>query len=230
MSIFAIGDTHLSFSCDKPMDIFGGWQDYVSRLEKNWRAVVTDKDTVIIPGDISWAMSLNEAEKDFAFLDSLPGEKLIMKGNHDYWWTTKKKMDAFLAEKGFTTLKILHNNAYRIGDFVLCGSRGWFYDAQTGNDKKVILREAGRIEMSLSEAEKLGGEIICFLHYPPVMGTQKCDEIMNVLIKHNVSRCYFGHLHGNFSSFVNNETVDGVKFSLISADFLEFCPKLVEKI
>lgn len=230
MSIFAIGDTHLSFSCDKPMDIFGGWQDYVARLEKNWRAVVTDRDTVVIPGDISWAMSLEEAEKDLAFLHSLPGQKLIMKGNHDYWWTTKKKMDTFLAEKGFDSLRILHNNAYRVGDFTLCGSRGWFYDAQTGNDKKVILREAGRIEMSLNEAEKLGGEKICFLHYPPVMNGEKCEEIMQVLVRNGVKRCYFGHLHGNFSSFVNGETVDGVKFSLISADFLEFCPKLVEKI
>lgn len=230
MSIFAIGDTHLSFSCDKPMDIFGGWQDYVVRLEKNWRAVVSDDDTVVIPGDISWAMSLQEAERDFAFLHSLPGKKLIMKGNHDYWWTTKKKMDTFLAEKGFDSLAILHNNAFRVGGYTLCGSRGWFYDAQTGNDKKVIAREAGRLEMSLSEAEKLGGEVICFLHYPPVMNGEKCEEIMDVLVKHGVKRCFFGHLHGNFFSFVNNETIDGVKFSLISADFLEFCPKLIEKI
>lgn len=229
MSIYTIGDTHLSFSCDKPMDVFGGWQDYVQRLEKNWRAVVGDNDTVVVPGDISWAMSLPEAEKDFAFLHSLPGRKLIMKGNHDYWWTTKKKMDNFLIEKGFDSVEILHNNAFRVGDFTLCGSRGWFYDAQTGNDKKVILREAGRIDMSLNEGEKLGGELICFLHYPPVMNAQKCDEIMQVLVKHGVKRCFFGHLHGNFSSFVNNEAVDGVKFSLISADFLEFCPKLVEK-
>lgn len=230
MSIFVIGDTHLSFSCDKPMDVFGGWQDYVSRLEKNWNAVVTDADTVVIPGDISWAMSLQEAERDFAFLHSLPGKKLIMKGNHDYWWTTKRKMDKFLEEKGFDSLQILHNNAYRVGDFTLCGSRGWFYDAQTGNDKKVIVREAGRIEMSLKEAEKLGGEVICFLHYPPVMNGIKCEEIMDVLVKHGVKRCFFGHLHGNFSSFINNAVVEGIKFSLISADFLEFCPKLVEKI
>lgn len=230
MSIFVIGDTHLSFSCDKPMDVFGGWQDYVTRLEKNWNAVVTDADTVVIPGDISWAMSLQEAERDFAFLHSLPGKKLIMKGNHDYWWTTKRKMDKFLEEKGFDSLQILHNNAYRVGDFTLCGSRGWFYDAQTGNDKKVIVREAGRIEMSLKEAEKLGGEVICFLHYPPVMNGIKCEEIMDVLVKHGVKRCFFGHLHGNFSSFINNAVVEGIKFSLISADFLEFCPKLVEKI
>ena len=230
MSIFVIGDTHLSFSTDKPMDIFGGWQDYVKRLEKNWRAVVTEEDTVVIPGDISWAMSLEGAEKDFAFLHALPGKKLVMKGNHDYWWTTKKKMDTYLTEKGFDSIKILHNNAFRVGDFTLCGSRGWFYDAQTGNDKKVILREAGRLEMSITEAEKLGGEIICFLHYPPVMNGVKCEEIMQVLSKHEVKRCFFGHLHGNFSSFINGEIVDGVKFSLISADFLEFCPKLVEKI
>ncbi len=229
MSIFAIGDTHLSFGSDKPMDIFCGWQDYVPRLEKKWRAVVSPEDTVVIPGDISWAMSLEQVEKDFAFLDSLPGKKLIMKGNHDYWWTTKKKMDSFITEKGFTTLSILHNNAYKVGDFVICGSRGWFYDAQTGNDKKVISREAGRIDMSLNEAKKLSGEPVVFLHYPPVMGGEKCDEIMRVLIKHEVKRCFFGHLHGNFSSFVNNETVDGVRFSLISADYLEFCPKLIEK-
>lgn len=229
MSIFAIGDTHLSFGSDKPMDIFCGWQDYVPRLEKKWRAVVSPEDTVVISGDISWAMSLEQVEKDFAFLDSLPGKKLIMKGNHDYWWTTKKKMDSFITEKGFTTLSILHNNAYKVGDFVICGSRGWFYDAQTGNDKKVISREAGRIDMSLNEAKKLSGEPVVFLHYPPVMGGEKCDEIMRVLIKHEVKRCFFGHLHGNFSSFVNNETVDGVRFSLISADYLEFCPKLIEK-
>lgn len=229
MSIFAIGDTHLSFGSDKPMDIFCGWQDYVPRLEKKWRAVVSPEDIVVIPGDISWAMSLEQVEKDFAFLDSLPGKKLIMKGNHDYWWTTKKKMDSFITEKGFNTLSILHNNAYKVGDFVICGSRGWFYDAQTGNDKKVISREAGRIDMSLNEAKKLSGEPVVFLHYPPVMGGEKCDEIMRVLIKHEVKRCFFGHLHGNFSSFVNNETVDGIRFSLISADYLEFCPKLIEK-
>ena len=137
MSIFAIGDTHLSFSCDKPMDIFGGWQDYVARLEKNWRAVVTDRDTVVIPGDISWAMSLEEAEKDLAFLHSLPGQKLIMKGNHDYWWTTKKKMDTFLAEKGFDSLRILHNNAYIRDGHIICGTRGWFIEERLQGDKTI---------------------------------------------------------------------------------------------
>ncbi len=228
MSIFAIGDTHLTFSTDKPMDIFRGWTDYVERLEKNWRAVVGEDDTVVIPGDISWAMSLEQAKKDFAFLDALPGKKLIMKGNHDYWWTTKKKMDTFLCENGFDSLSILHNNAFRVGDFTLCGSRGWFFDAEN-SDSKVLLREAGRLDMSIEEGKKLGGELIVFLHYPPVMSNMRCNEMMAVLKKHDIERCYYGHLHGESTLRAVKETVDGVKFSLVSADFLEFCPKLIEK-
>lgn len=228
MSIFAIGDTHLTFSTDKPMDIFRGWTDYVERLEKNWRAVVGEEDTVVIPGDISWAMSLEQAKKDFAFLHSLPGKKLIMKGNHDYWWTTKRKMDTFLAENGFDSLSILHNNAFRVGDFTLCGSRGWFFDAEN-SDSKVLLREAGRLDMSIEEGKKLGGELIVFLHYPPVMANMCCNEMMAVLKKHGIERCYYGHLHGESTLRAVRETVDGIKFSLVSADFLEFCPKIIEK-
>ncbi len=228
MSIFAIGDTHLTFSTDKPMDIFRGWTDYVERLKKNWRAVVGEEDTVVIPGDISWAMSLEQAKKDFAFLHSLPGKKLIMKGNHDYWWTTKRKMDTFLSENGFDSLAILHNNAFRVGDFTLCGSRGWFFDAEN-SDSKVLLREAGRLDMSIEEGKKLGGELIVFLHYPPVMTNMCCNEMMAVLKKHGIERCYYGHLHGESTLRAVKETVDGIKFSLISADFLEFCPKLIEK-
>lgn len=229
LSIFAIGDTHLSFGTDKPMDIFGGWQDYVGRLEKNWRAIVNEDDTVVIPGDISWAMGIEQAEKDFAFIHSLPGKKIILKGNHDYWWTTKKKMDTFLTEKGFDSISILHNNAFRVGDFVICGSRGWFYDAQTGHDEKVILREAARLERSIEQAEQLEGEIIAFLHYPPVMASQKCDEIFEVLKKHKIKRCFYGHLHGESNLYAVTGEVEGVHFSLVSADFLEFCPRIIEK-
>ncbi len=230
MSIFAIADTHLSFSCEKPMDIFHGWSDYVSRIEGNWRNLVTEDDTVVIPGDISWAMSLKEAEADFRFINSLPGKKIILKGNHDYWWTTKRKMDSFLSEKGFDSISILHNNAFRVGDYTLCGTRGWFFDAEKSADMKVLLREASRLERSIEEGEKLGGEIIVFLHYPPVMQTGKCEEIFEVLKKHNIKRCYYGHLHGESTKRSVSETVDGVKLSLISADFLSFCPHLVEKI
>ena len=228
MSIFAIGDTHLTFGTDKPMDIFRGWTDYVERLEKNWRAVVGEEDTVVIPGDISWAMSLEQAKKDFAFLHSLPGKKLIMKGNHDYWWTTKRKMDTFLAENGFDSLSILHNNAFRVGDFTVCGSRGWFFDAEN-SDSKVLLREAGRLDMSVTEGKKLGGELIVFLHYPPVMTNMCCNEMMAVLKKHGIERCFYGHLHGESTLRAVRDTVDGIKFSLVSADFLGFCPKLIEK-
>ncbi len=230
MSIYAIGDTHLSFSTDKPMDIFGGWTDYVYRLEKSWRAVVKDEDTVVIPGDISWAMSLEDAEEDFRFLHNLPGKKIILKGNHDYWWTTKRKMDTFLKEKGFDSIEILHNNAYRVGGFTICGSRGWFYDAQTGLDKKVIAREAARIDRSIEEGKKLGGELIVFLHYPPLSQEQKCDEIMEVLIRHGIKRCIYGHLHGGSCLYAVQEKVDGIDFSLVSADFLQFCPRILEKI
>lgn len=230
MSIYAIADTHLSFSCEKPMDIFRGWSDYVSRLESNWRRLVTDEDTVVIPGDISWGMSLKEAEEDFRFINSLPGEKIILKGNHDYWWTTKRKMDNFLLEKGFDKIKILHNNAFRVGDYTICGTRGWFFDAEKSADMKVLLREAARLERSIEQGEKVGGEIIVFLHYPPVMQMGRCEEIFQVLKKHGIKRCYYGHLHGESTTRSVNETVDTVKLSLISADFLSFCPQLVEKI
>lgn len=211
------------------MDIFGGWQDYTQRLESNWRALISDEDTVVIPGDISWAMSLEGAEKDFRFIHNLPGKKIILKGNHDYWWNTKKKMDSFLTEKGLDSISILHNNAFKVGDYVLCGTRGWFYDAEKSADMKVLLREASRLERSIEEGKKLGDNLIVFLHYPPVMQSQRCNEIFDVLKKHNIKRCFYGHLHGESTRHSVNETVDGIKFSLISADFLSFCPQLVEK-
>ena len=230
MSLFAIGDPHLSFSCDKPMDIFRGWDDYVARLEKNWNSVVTENDTVVVPGDISWAMGLTNAKKDFEFLNNLNGTKIILKGNHDYWWNTMNKMNSFLSENEFESIKILHNNSYKIGDFAIAGTRGWFYDDTCEADKKVILREAGRLQTSINEAKKLGGEVIVFLHYPPISATQKCDEILNVILENDIKRCFFGHLHG----FVPPENTfieyDGVKFTLVSADKLNFCPKIIEKI
>ncbi len=229
MSLFVIGDTHLSFGVDKPMDIFGGWQDYTDRLEKNWRGIVGDTDTVVIPGDISWAMSLADAEADFAFLHALPGHKIILKGNHDYWWNTMRKMQAFLTEKGFDSIAILHNNTYEVGDFALCGSRGWFFDAGEA-DKKVILREAARLERSIEAAEATGKEPIAFLHYPPLMGTQCCEEILDVLLRHKIKRCFYGHLHGESARKSRKETVEGMEISLVSADFLDFYPKLIEKI
>lgn len=229
MSLFAIGDTHLSFGCDKPMDIFKGWDNYTERLEKQWRAVVEEKDTVLIAGDISWAMKVEDAKADFAFLHSLPGRKIIMKGNHDYWWQTKKKLDEFLKANNFDSIDILFNNAYRVGNFSLCGSRGWFYDAEKDADMKVLRREAGRLQMSIDCANELGGEKIAFLHYPPIMLEQSCKEIIDVLKANSIKRCFYGHLHGQSVNLSFNNEYDGVKFELISADFLGFCPKLIEK-
>ena len=143
MSLFAIGDPHLSLSVNKPMDIFRGWTDYTDRLAKNWNAVVGEGDSVVLPGDISWAMNFEEAKKDFQFLHSLNGTKYILKGNHDYWWNTMSKMTKFLDENNFDSIKIIHNNAYSVEGFAIGGTRGWFYDDSEGDINKVILREQG---------------------------------------------------------------------------------------
>lgn len=227
MALFVIGDTHLSLSCDKPMDIFKGWADYVERIESNWNKIVGENDSVVIPGDISWAMSLQEAVKDFEFLNNLNGTKYILKGNHDYWWNTASKMNKFFEENNFDSIKIIHNNAFSVEGFALAGSRGWFYDDTADADKKVILREAGRLRASLKEAERLGGEIIAFLHYPPLSETQKCDEILDVLGEFSVKRCFFGHLHGFVSPANAQIDYNGTKFSLVSADYLKFVPRLI---
>ena len=229
MSVFVIGDTHLSFSTDKPMNVFKGWDDYICRLEKNWQRLVSENDTVIICGDISWAMSLNEAEKDFEFLNRLNGRKIILKGNHDYWWNTASKMETFFKEKGFDTLKILHNNAFKAENISVAGSRGWFFDAEKENIDKVMARECGRIQRSIDCAKVLGGETVVFLHYPPVSSTKDCEPIVDVLIKNNIKRCYYGHLHGGASLNGVNGQKYGIDFRLISADYLNFCPLFINQ-
>ena len=229
MSVFAIGDPHLSFSVDKPMDIFRGWDDYVTRLEYNWNRVVEPEDTVISPGDISWAMSLEEAAPDFEFLNSLNGRKYILKGNHDYWWNTMTKMQAFLTSRGFDTVDIIHNNAFLVEGRAVAGTRGWFYDDKSDDDKKVILREAGRLRASLTAAKELSDDVVVFLHYPPVSASQRCDELMDVLTEFGITECYFGHLHGFVAPENSHLEVDGIRFTLVSADRLEFCPKFIYK-
>ncbi len=229
MSLFAIADTHLSLGTDKPMDIFKGWSGYVERLKENWEASVTDSDTVVIAGDISWGMSLEGALEDFRFIDALPGQKIILKGNHDYWWTTRRKMETFLSENGIKTISFLHNNTVTVGDVAVCGSRGWFFDAEESADKKVLLREAGRLRTSIDLAKETGLEPIVFLHYPPVTQNMVCEEIYNVLLETGVRRCYYGHLHGPSMTRSVNSVRDGIEFALISCDFLAFAPKLVQK-
>ena len=164
MSIYAIADTHLSFGTDKPMDSFPGWSDYVSRIEKNWNKLVTPNDTVIIAGDISWAMNFDELYDDFTFIESLNGTKIIIKGNHDYWWNTASKMNRFIEDNAFNSIKFIHNNAYSVEGVSICGSRGWMFESDEAHDELVLAREVGRIRRSLESAEN--DEIIAFLHYP----------------------------------------------------------------
>lgn len=229
MSLYAIGDTHLSFSTDKPMDIFKGWDDYAQRLELNWQHLITNEDTVVINGDISWAMGLTEVEKDLEFLNKLNGTKIISKGNHDYWWNTITKMENFCKEKGFDSIKFLHNNAFKVGEIAIAGTRGWFFDAEKDNVDKVMARECARLQRSIDEAKKLGGEVVVFLHYPPVSTVKVCEPIVNVLKENNIERCYYGHLHGGAINGAVNGVYDGVRFQLVSADYLNFCPLFINK-
>lgn len=228
MSLFAIADTHLSLGTDKPMDIFKGWSGYVDKLRENWESTVSDSDTVVIAGDISWGMSLEGALDDFRFIDSLPGQKIILKGNHDYWWTTMRKMETFLNQNEMNTIRFLHNNTITVGDIAVCGSRGWFFDAEESADNKVLLREAGRLRTSINLAKETGLEPVVFLHYPPITQNMVCEEIYNVLLETGIKRCYYGHLHGPSMTRSINSVRDGIEFALISCDFLAFAPKLVE--
>lgn len=228
MSVFAIADLHLSMGTDKPMDIFKGWQDYSSRLERNWRALVSDEDTVVVAGDISWAMKLEECYADFKFINDLPGKKILLKGNHDYWWATKRKIDDYLKSNGFDTIQILFNNSFTVEGITICGSRGWYYDADTEADIKVINREVGRLKLSLDSAKQSETKPIVFLHYPPVYNELECTEIMDTLISYGIKECYYGHLHG---AHTHKNAVTGlykdINMHLISTDYVDFTPVLV---
>ena len=223
MALYAIGDTHLSLASDKPMDVFGGgWEGYVDKLREGF-AQVEDGDTVVLCGDLSWAMGLEEGREDFAFLDSLPGRKLMLKANHDYWWNTAAKMNRFFQENGFASLNILHNNCYEYGAYALCGTRGWFYE-ETG-DQKVFRRELIRLEASL----KAAGERpkLCFLHYPPCYQGYVCREIIELLERYGVERCFYGHLHGGSHRLAVEGRYGQVDYHLVAADYLGFRPQKI---
>ncbi|MBC8535601.1 metallophosphoesterase [Feifania hominis] len=226
--IFAISDLHLSETTEKPMDIFGeAWADHTARLKKNWCALVGEEDTVIIPGDISWGMNLREALADFLLIDALPGKKIIAKGNHDYWWETASKTMRFFDENGISTIRVLHNNAYEIEGKIICGSKGYFPDPgqSASYNEKIMARETARLEFSLRCGEKLGGgERLVFLHYPPALKSYAAEGLMDVMKRYGVSRCFYGHLHGQSQRSALLGLCDGIEFSLISADFIIFAP------
>ena len=228
MALFAIADTHLSLNTNKSMHVFSGWDDYVDRLEHHWRELVTDDDTVVIAGDISWGMNLKQAQKDFAFLNSLPGKKLIFKGNHDYWWTTVASMRTFLKENDYTNIDFLYNNSYEFDNKIICGTRGWSI-IDEGADEKLINRELIRLEISLQDGINKYGtdkEIIVFMHYPPItknkMLTGEEAKFVEMMKKYNVKRCYYGHLHGASITEAIEGNIEGIEFKLVSADGLEF--------
>ncbi len=228
MSVFAIGDLHLSLGTDKPMDVFPGWEGYLPKLEANWRRFVVDTDVVVLAGDTSWAMSLKDARADLAFLESLPGQKWLLKGNHDYWWTTAAKMEAFFAAEGFDSLRLLHNNCCTVGRTALCGTRGWPFDEPGGTaaqNEKLLLREAGRLRASLQAAGEARQKLV-FLHYPPVFAgsTGGAAPLLEVMAEYGVTRCWYGHLHGKSVHTAVQGVRDGIDYRLISADALGFCP------
>lgn len=233
MAIYAISDLHLPFGIDKPMNVFGrAWENYTEKLYENWMNTVTDSDTVILPGDFSWATYLEEAVKDFQFLQKLPGQKIIAKGNHDYFFTTMSKMEKFLWEEGFSSVKILHNNFFMVEDTLICGSRGWDILSQGEEDIKLTNREATRLELSITAAKKAYPDlpILAFLHYPPVykQNPQRENPIRKVLEQYEVKQCFYGHLHakGIENAFIGEQ--NGIYYQLISADYLEFMPKRIQ--
>ena len=240
MSLYVLSDTHLSISDNKPMDVFGArWTGYTEKLRTRWNRVVTEKDTVVIAGDISWAMSHTGALEDLKFINSLNGQKIIGRGNHDYWWTSLTKLNAMCEDNGLDTIRFLYNNAYAIENFIVCGSRGWYIDEsnrkmpQEADYQKIVAREAIRLEISLNEAKKLQEqklqedgilrEIIVFLHFPADFRGYVCREIVDVMKKFDVKRCYYGHIHGVYD-IPRSEVSEGIKYTLTSADFLDFSP------
>lgn len=228
--VFVLADLHLSHSSDKPMDVFGPkWENHTRKIYENWQSTVSPDDTVVIPGDISWGMDFNTSAEDLKFIDSLNGKKIIGKGNHDYWWQTMRKLNAFLDEIGAVSIKFLFNNAYAVENYIICGTRGWFTDEKyTPEDEKIVLREAGRLELSLAEAMKLKGalpesEVVAFLHYPPAFNGTVCNPITEILNKYGVKRCFYGHIHG--APPERQEPYAGnTRLYCVAADFINFKP------
>ena len=227
MSLYAIGDLHLCLGAPKPMDIFGGaWVGYMDKL-KQGMSVVDSDDTLVLLGDLSWALGLHESRQDFAWINEIKGRKIIIKGNHDYWWSTAAKFNKFCEENGFENQSILNNNCYEYDDWALCGTRGWFFEEERSSqqDEKVFRRELIRLETSLRAAGDKNKMV--FLHYPPKYKGYECTEILNLLKQYNVRKCFYGHLHGGSHGLALEGLWDGIEYKLVSADYLGFRPFLV---
>ena len=231
MALFAIGDLHLSLGGSKPMDVFTGWDGYVEKLQKGFEQVKPD-DTVVLCGDLTWAMSLSDALEDFRFVSKLPGKKLLLKGNHDYWFTTVAKAKAFWELNGIAGIDIINNNSftYKAADgqeYAICGTRGWLFDENLDgtHNGKIMAREVQRLESSLKSAGDK--EKLCFFHYPPRFKDYVCADIVEMMKKYGVKRCWYGHIHGPGHRFAVTGWVDGIEYNMVSADFIGFSPQCV---
>ena len=227
MALYAIGDLHLCLGAEKPMDVFGGaWVGYMDKLQRGL-SVVKPEDTLVLLGDLSWALELNQATADFAWINEIPGRKIILKGNHDYWWSTATKFYNFCEQNGFRDMFILNNNHYEYEDIAICGTRGWFFeeDRSGEHDEKVFRRELIRLEASLQSAGDR--QKMVFLHYPPRYKGYECGEILELLQKYQVRHCFYGHLHGASHGLAMQGLWDGIEYRLVSADKLDFNPYLV---
>ena len=228
MSLYAIGDLHLSNSTtEKPMDVFGGaWIGYMDKL-RSGMSVIQPDDTTVLLGDLSWGLDLDQARADFAWINKIPGKKIILKGNHDYWWSTASKFYKFCDLNGFSNMFILNNNHYEYNGMAICGTRGWFFEEERGSDhdEKVFKRELLRLEASLKSAGDLPKTV--FLHYPPRYKGYECGPILDLLKQYDVRRCYYGHLHGASHGLAMEGLWDGIEFKLVSADRLNFMPSAI---
>lgn len=229
MSIYVIGDLHLSFSTDKPMDIFGdNWEDHTEKIKENWLKKVTENDTVILPGDFSWATYLEETYNDFEFLNSLPGKKILSKGNHDYWWTTVTSMKRFLKENGFNNIDFLYNSAFLVENKIITGTRGWINSWKSQENFKILKRENERLKISINKGINEFGtdkEIITFIHYPPFYKESIIPDEINfskTLKDFGIEKCYYAHLHGESHKDAIEGNVNGIDYKLISSDYLKF--------
>ena len=225
MAIYVIADLHLSFSTNKPMDIFGkNWQNYEEKIKQDWLEKVNENDIVILPGDFSWAMYLEETEKDFNFINNLPGKKILLKGNHDYWWSTVTSMRKYLKEKEMTNIDFLYNNSYEYENKIIVGTRGWAISEEQ-EDIRLTKREVDRLELSIKDGITKYGEnkeIIAFMHYPPVTKNHMNTDYIKLMKKYNIEKCFYGHLHGNSIKDAIEGVIDGIQLKLVSADGLDF--------
>ncbi len=235
MSVFAMSDLHLALSVDKPMDVFGGgWSDYMDRIRTNWNNTVAPGDTVIVGGDVSWAMYLGECKPDFDYINALNGTKIISKGNHDYWWESITKLNRFAEDNGYSTIKFMHNNSFVVENYAICGTRGWLLpgsDQFKSDDRKMYEREQVRLELSAQHMVENIGEAQCItekvavLHYPPVDKEQNPDEgFHSVMKKYGITKCIYGHLHGRSCENAFCGEYDGIKYRLVSSDYMKFQP------